>query len=603
MAFDYDFLVGHAGRSVALDVLRRTKLLGTLPGKHYFYLTIDLTVPGVEIPAHLRAKYAPQLTFVLQNLFRELVVETDRFAVTLTFSGEPARLEVPINALMGLVDPSEDFGVEFPEMTPSSLREAHGLVAYVGDALAVLEPLNRVDYGASLDKVRRAVLAWTMRNVVQETGLAGPSFLELMIDNYSPGAQQNILGAVHAPEVIQKIDRTCSSFELLPNMFSYDNQHGRISLPLAAIRMARWGGDGFVMLEEAPPDVIEVDSTSAAARLQIDAQRASRAIAVFTLRQAALLGRLPFGHHFYIKFLTHFPGVVISDDLAVRHPHDMTVVIQNSYDEPACDNDAFLVTLSFGGVEQRLRIPFLSILSFRDPDAGFDSAFLEVDPSNAGRDQKFLDAALARIGQPSAIDALDYMKLEQRATRAAVVETVEYLRNEQQQLLSSERYEVTHHSGMIFAIDSRVHETLSVTTAGMSWQDGSDHREVQFSDRKACTSHSSVGSCTLEFDKSSDLDGSPLHAIEPFHLYLVKRDIANNAGSVHEISGKDTTGKKAYYYIFVPPGREREFLSAFEDDDEVVDLDEYGIVLGSYYAEDVDERKKRQFLALYDFNK
>lgn len=603
MAFDYEFLVAHAGRAIALDLLRRTMLLGTLPGKHHFYLTIDLTVPGVEIPAHLRAKYGPQLTVVLQNLFQELVVEADRFAVTLTFSGEPARLEVPLNALVGLVDPSEDFGLEFPELAPSSLREAHGLVAYVGDALAVLEPLNRIDYEASLDKVRRAVLAWTMRNIAQETGLAGPSFVELMIDNYSPGAQQNILGAVHAPEVIQKIDRTCSSFELLPNMFSFDNQHGRISLPLAAIRMARWGGDGFVMLEEAPPDVIEVDSASAAARLQIDAQRASRAIAVFTLRQAALLGRLPFGHHFYIKFLTHFPGVVISDDLAARHPRDMTVVIQNSYDDPACADDAFLVTLRFGGIEQRLRIPFLSILNFRDPDAGFESEFPEVDPSNAARDQKFLDAALARIGQPSAIDALDYMKLEQRASRAAVAETIEYLRNGQQQLSPFEHYEIAQHGGMISTIDGPVHETLSVTMAGMAWQHRSEHREVQFSDLSAFTAHSPAGSFTLEFHKSNDLDGSPIHAIEPFHFYLVKRDIANNAGSVHEISGKDTTGKKAYYYIFVPPGREREFLSAFEDDGIVVDLDEYGIVLGSYYAEDIDKRKKGQILALYGFDK
>lgn len=78
---------------------------------------------------------------------------------------------------------------------------------------------------------------------------------------------------------------------------------------------------------------------------------------------------LPGEHHFYLTFLTDYPGVIIPDRLRAQYPHDMTIVIQHQFWDLKVDREALTVSvgLSFGGIGSILVIPFAAITAFADP--------------------------------------------------------------------------------------------------------------------------------------------------------------------------------------------------------------------------------------------
>jgi len=97
---------------------------------------------------------------------------------------------------------------------------------------------------------------------------------------------------------------------------------------------------------------------------------------------------LPGAHHFYITFRTRDPGVEISDTLAARFPDEMTIVLENQFWGLEISDQGFGITLSFGGRQERLVVPFASLTSFVDPSVKFGLRFGE----SAG------DAAIALDG-------------------------------------------------------------------------------------------------------------------------------------------------------------------------------------------------------------
>jgi len=96
------------------------------------------------------------------------------------------------------------------------------------------------------------------------------------------------------------------------------------------------------------------------------------------LRLAANEG-LPGEHHFYLTFRTAHPGVAISPGLLARHPHDLTIILQHQFWDLAVGEDAFSVTLRFGGVPERLHVPFAALVAFADPAAQFGLHFEKTD--------------------------------------------------------------------------------------------------------------------------------------------------------------------------------------------------------------------------------
>ncbi len=84
---------------------------------------------------------------------------------------------------------------------------------------------------------------------------------------------------------------------------------------------------------------------------------------------------LPHPHHFYITFRTDAEGVEMSPRLRAQHPGEMTIVLQHQFWDLNADDEAFAVTLKFGGKRDRLRVPFHAMTSFADPGANFGLQF------------------------------------------------------------------------------------------------------------------------------------------------------------------------------------------------------------------------------------
>jgi hypothetical protein len=92
------------------------------------------------------------------------------------------------------------------------------------------------------------------------------------------------------------------------------------------------------------------------------------------LRHACEFG-LPLQHHFYITFRTQAEGVEVSPRLKAQHPEEMTIVLQHQFWDLDVDEEAFSVTLKFGGKRDRLRVPFQAITAFADPAIQFGLQF------------------------------------------------------------------------------------------------------------------------------------------------------------------------------------------------------------------------------------
>jgi len=117
-------------------------------------------------------------------------------------------------------------------------------------------------------------------------------------------------------------------------------------------------------------------------RYDILIQDALRGAVKKILSEVARTG-LPGEHHFYVAFDTTAPGVRISQRLKDRYPQEMTIVLQHQFWDLAIGEHAFEVGLSFGGVPEKLLVPYSAIKGFFDPSVQFA---LEFDPGKTAEE-------------------------------------------------------------------------------------------------------------------------------------------------------------------------------------------------------------------------
>jgi hypothetical protein len=113
-------------------------------------------------------------------------------------------------------------------------------------------------------------------------------------------------------------------------------------------------------------------------RYDVLARDALRGVLRRVLSDAAAHG-LPGEHHFFITFLSKDEGVKLSPRLLAQYPEEMTVILQHQFWDLVVSDDRFEVGLSFGGVPERLVVPFSAIKSFFDPSVQFG---LKFEPSD-----------------------------------------------------------------------------------------------------------------------------------------------------------------------------------------------------------------------------
>jgi hypothetical protein len=112
-------------------------------------------------------------------------------------------------------------------------------------------------------------------------------------------------------------------------------------------------------------------------RYDLLTQQALRGVVRGVLVDAAKKG-LPGDHHFYISFDTRAGGVHMSDRLRSQYPDEMTIILQHQFWDLKVGEEEFEVGLSFGGVPERLTVPFEAINGFFDPSVQFGLQFEEV---------------------------------------------------------------------------------------------------------------------------------------------------------------------------------------------------------------------------------
>ena len=113
-------------------------------------------------------------------------------------------------------------------------------------------------------------------------------------------------------------------------------------------------------------------------RYDVLTQQALRGVVRTVLADVAKKG-LPGEHHFKIIFNTPAPGVRLSDRMRAQYPEAMTIVLQHQFWDLSVGDEAFEVGLSFGGVPERLIVPFDSIIAFYDPAVQFGFQFETVE--------------------------------------------------------------------------------------------------------------------------------------------------------------------------------------------------------------------------------
>ncbi len=128
-------------------------------------------------------------------------------------------------------------------------------------------------------------------------------------------------------------------------------------------------------------------------RYDVLTRDALRGVLRRVLSDAAAHG-LPSEHHFFITFLSAADGVKLSPRLLAQYPGEMTIILQHQFWDLVVSEDRFEVGLSFGGIPERLVVPFSAIKNFFDPSVQFGLEF-ETSEGAAEAPAKDLPAAPA----------------------------------------------------------------------------------------------------------------------------------------------------------------------------------------------------------------
>ena len=105
-------------------------------------------------------------------------------------------------------------------------------------------------------------------------------------------------------------------------------------------------------------------------RYDLLVQEALRGVVRKVLANAARDG-LPGEHYFHVEFETAASGVRLSDRMRERFPDRMTIILQHHFWDLEVTEEAMEVGLSFGGVAERVRVPFAALTGFFDESVQF----------------------------------------------------------------------------------------------------------------------------------------------------------------------------------------------------------------------------------------
>lgn len=151
-------------------------------------------------------------------------------------------------------------------------------------------------------------------------------------------------------------------------------------------------------------------------RYDLLVQNALKGVVRKVLADASREG-LPPDHHFYVSFRTDVAGAKISNRLKEKYPEEMTIVLQHQFWDLNVTEALFEVGLSFGGVPERLVVPFDAITGFYDPSVEFGLKFEVKDDADGAAAADAASEAQPRPFTPRSLR-------ERAAAAAAASETL-----------------------------------------------------------------------------------------------------------------------------------------------------------------------------------
>lgn len=155
-------------------------------------------------------------------------------------------------------------------------------------------------------------------------------------------------------------------------------------------------------------------------RYDVLARDALRGVLRRVLSDAAEHG-LPGEHHFFITFVSNAEGVKISPRLLAQYPEEMTIILQHQFWDLTVSEDRFEVGLSFGGIPERLVVPFKAIKNFFDPSVKFGLQFETSDDAMGEIVEEKLPAAATPSPVASAEPATDEVNEPEKPSEGAEV--------------------------------------------------------------------------------------------------------------------------------------------------------------------------------------
>ncbi len=146
---------------------------------------------------------------------------------------------------------------------------------------------------------------------------------------------------------------------------------------------------------------------------------AMRGVLRRVLTDAAERG-LPGEHHFFITFKSKADGVTISPRLLAQYTEEMTIILQHQFWDLIVTDDHFEVGLSFGGVPERLVVPFSAIKSFFDPSVQFG---LQFEPAETAETQAETAGTESNASEPSTAPSQAALAVPADPSQPAAAET------------------------------------------------------------------------------------------------------------------------------------------------------------------------------------
>ena len=89
--------------------------------------------------------------------------------------------------------------------------------------------------------------------------------------------------------------------------------------------------------------------------------------------------------YYMISFQT--PKSKIPDFVRVKYPTEMTIILQNQFEDLQVSDHDFTVVLGFGGIPCKIRVPFDAVINFADPSQKFGLT-LTPDPVSVSEKNK-----------------------------------------------------------------------------------------------------------------------------------------------------------------------------------------------------------------------